>query len=147
MTVHLRGPITASDDFPTYILKVLGRDWSWMEHGACRGHELARKKAWTCLPGDEVNGIEGGDLIKAALLVCRICPQQYLCALWAVEVEEESGTWAMPHNDLLWLIRQPDAEGIIHEARVKGLAVQDHVRQTQRLRRREARLARVNHDQ
>jgi len=133
------------DDFPTYIVKVLGKDRTWMDNGACRGHDLARKNAWTCRPGDAP--IPFGDillnpkeLIAAALMICGTCPAQYQCALWAVEIKEESGTWGMEHDHLLWLIRQPDSEAVIHEARIAREPVQVAVKRTLDSRRRAERL-------
>lgn len=130
-------------DFPTYVLKVLGRDRSWMDEGLCRGHELARKRAWTCRAGDdvEVGGVrlDPKELIQAALSICAACPAQYECALWAIEMEEEAGTWAMPHDRLLWLIRQDDSEKIVHEAKIAGEPVQVAVKRVQLHRRRETR--------
>jgi hypothetical protein len=135
------------DDFPTYILKVLGRDRAWAEHGSCRDHELARKRAWTCRPGDdvEITGVKLNpkELIKAALTICSSCPAQYQCALWAIEMEEEAGTWAMEHDHLLWLIRQDDSEGIVHEARLAEEPVQVAVKQKMLERRRAQRLRRL----
>jgi len=133
------------EDFPTYILKILGADRTWMDNGACRGHHLARKNAWTCRPGDKpipFDDIEldPKELIAAALMICGSCPAQYQCALWAVEVREEAGTWAMPHDHLLWLIRQDDSEAIVHQARIAREPVQVAVKRTLNLRRREVRL-------
>jgi hypothetical protein len=136
------------EDFPTYILKVLGKDRSWMDNGACRGHDLARRKAWTCRRADgvvEFDGIEldPKELIDAALMICAGCPAQYQCALWAIEVKEESGTWAMEHNHLLWVIRQDDSEAIIHKAKVAQEPVQVAVKRTLIERRRAQRRARL----
>jgi hypothetical protein len=135
------------DDFPTYILKVLGRDRTWAEHGACRDHELARKRAWTCRPGDdvEVGGVklDPKELVKAALMICASCQAQYQCALWAIDIEEEAGTWGMHHDHLLWLIRQDDSEGIVNQARMAGEPVQVAVKQKMLERRRAARLRRL----
>lgn len=133
------------EDFPTYILKVLGKDRAWMDNGACRGHDLARRNAWTCRPGDQP--IPFGDillnpkeLIQAALMICGTCPAQYQCALWAIEIREESGTWGMEHDHLLWLIRQDDSEAIVHLARVAKEPVQVAVKRTLNERRRAIRL-------
>jgi hypothetical protein len=136
------------EDFPTYILKVLGKDRSWMDNGACRGHDLARRNAWTCRRADgpiEFGGIEldPQELIDAALMICAGCPAQYQCALWAIEVKEESGTWAMKHNHLLWVIRQDDSEAIIHQAKIDREPVQVAVKRTLNQRRRDQRLARL----
>lgn len=134
-------------DFPTYILKILGRDRTWMERGACRDHELARKRAWTCRTSDEITignlQLNPKELIKAALMVCAACPVQYQCALWAIEIEEEAGTWSMEHDHLLWLIRQDDSEAIVHTARLQGEPVQVTVKRTMLERRRASRLARL----
>jgi hypothetical protein len=142
---YVRAFAGGEEDFPTYILKVLGKDRTWMDNGACRGHHLARKNAWTCRPGDEpvtFDDIEldPKELIEAALMICGTCPAQYQCALWAVEIKEESGTWAMKHDHLLWLIRQPDSEAIIHQARIAREPVQVTVKRTLDDRRRVVRL-------
>lgn len=133
----------SEDDFPTYVLKVLGRDRSWMDNGSCRGHDLARKRAWTVRPAEKVHvgdvALDGKELIQAALSICRTCPAQYQCAMWAYEVREESGTWAMEHDHLLWLTRQEDGAGIINLARAKGTPVQVAVQRTMSKRRREHR--------
>lgn len=140
---YVRAFAGSEDDFPTYILKTLGRDREWMEKGSCRGHDLAKKRAWTVRPADKVtvgdNKFTGARLIEAALKICGGCPVQYECAIWAFEIREESGTWAMPHDDLLWLTRQPDGEGIIHKARLDGITVQVAVRSKLSERRRAAR--------
>lgn len=120
------------EDFPTYILKVLGKDRSWMEDAACRNHELARKCAWTCKSSDTfvlsiepiLQLMDGKELIEAALSICYACPAQYHCALWAIEVREESGTWSMRHEDLLWLCRQGNPEAVVHQAKLDGEPVQ-----------------------
>ena len=143
-----RSYAAGEEDFPTYILKVLGKDRSWMDNGACRGHDLARRNAWTCRKADGVVEFDGvkldpKELIEAALMICAGCPAQYQCALWAVEVKEESGTWGMEHNHLLWLIRQDDSEAIVHEARIAQEPVQVAVKRTMDGRRRAQRLARL----
>ena len=145
---YVRAFAGGEEDFPTYILKVLGKDRSWMDNGACRGHDLARRNAWTVRPGDApvlFDGVEldPKELIQAALMICAGCPAQYQCALWAIEVREESGTWGMEHNHLLWLIRQDDSEAVVHQAKVAQEPVQVAVKRTLNERRRAQRLARL----
>ncbi|MBT8241663.1 MAG: WhiB family transcriptional regulator [Acidimicrobiia bacterium] len=142
---YVRAYDGGEEDFPTYILKVLGKDRTWMDNGSCRNHELARRNAWTCRSGDDPIpfgdiDLDPKELIEAALMICAGCPAQYQCALWAVEVREESGTWSMKHDHLLWLIRQDDSEAIIHMARIDHEPVQVAVHRTLTMRRREARL-------
>ena len=138
----------SEEDFPTYIVKALGLDRSWMDNGSCRGHDLARKQAWTCRPSETViiagRKLDPKELIEAALMICSTCPAQYQCANWALEVREESGTWSMPHDDLLWLIRQDDGADIIAEAEQREEPVQVVVRATLNARRRVARRARAD---
>ena len=76
-------------------------------------------------------------------MICAGCPAQYQCALWAIEVKEESGTWSMEHNHLLWVIRQDDSEAIVHKAKIAGEPVQVAVKRTLNERRRAIRLARL----
>lgn len=145
---YVRAYAGGEEDFPTYILKVLGKDRDWIYNGACRGHDLARTTAWTCRPGDDPVPFDGikldpKELIKAALMICAGCPAQYQCALWAIEVREEAGTWGMEHNHLLWLIRQDDSEAIIHQAKLDHEPVQVAVKNTLNKRRRAQRLARL----
>jgi len=145
---YVRAFAGGEEDFPTYILKVLGKDRSWMDNGACRNHHLARKNAWTLRPGDDPVEYVGlkldpKELIQAALMICAGCPAQYQCALWAIEVKEESGTWSMEHNHLLWVIRQDDSEAIVHKAKIAGEPVQVAVKRTLNERRRAIRLARL----
>lgn len=133
----------SEEDFPTYIVKVLGLDRTWMDHGACRNHELARKRAWTCRPNETVvvagRRLDPKELIEAALMICSTCPAQYQCARWALEVREESGTWGMRHDDLLWLTRQPNGPGVIDEAERANEPVQVVVRRHIQGQRRAAR--------
>jgi hypothetical protein len=135
------------DDFPTYILKVLGKDRSWMNDAACLDHDLVHVKAWTVQRQDEpveIAGVtvEAKELIEAALMVCAGCHRQYQCALWAIEVEEESGTWSMPHDDLMWMWRQDDAEAMVHFAQIEGQPVQAIVKRARSAARRAQREAR-----
>lgn len=137
----------SEDDFPTYILKVLGKDRTWMDDGACRGHELARKQAWTVGSQDPPvtfgnQQVEPKELIAAALMVCAGCHRQYQCALWALEVREEAGTWAMDHDQLMWMWRQDNSEAIIHVAQIDKEPVQVAVTRAIKTQRREQRLAR-----
>lgn len=133
----------SEEDFPTYIVKVLGLDRTWMDQGSCRNHELARKRAWTCRPSETVViagvRLDPKELIEAALMICSTCPAQYQCARWALDVREESGTWGMRHDDLLWLSRQPDGPEIIDEAEAEERPVQVVVRSYMQVRRRKAR--------
>ena len=119
------------EDMPTYILRTLGKDRSWMEKGSCRKHDLSRANAWTRGPNESVPvgdvDVRGSDLIAAALKVCAGCPVQWECALWAAEIREETGTWAMRHDDLEWLWSHPNPQGIVNKARLDGKAVQHAV--------------------
>jgi hypothetical protein len=103
-----------------------------MERAPCRTHELRKTHAWTISESDTVivgdERIPGANVVAAALLVCGSCSEQYHCALWAIEVDELVGTWAMPIADLRWLKARIGSEGVIHMARVERVPVQVAVR-------------------
>lgn len=105
-----------------------------MDRGSCRPDRRPDGTSyvtWVVTHGEtrRIDGqtYDGATQEAKALRVCRDCPQQWLCGRWAVEVEEDAGTWAMPLKMLRWLRRQPDAESIIDHARVNDIAVQDAV--------------------
>lgn len=69
-----------------------------------------RRGPWTVTETEEVFGIKGKDLIRIALDMCRVCPQQYNCARFAVSIDAESSTYAMPIDDLRKLLRGRDGK-------------------------------------
>lgn len=119
------------DDLPTYIRRAFGHDRSWMAEGSCAPHLRPRSTShatWAVAHGETrlIDGVTYNGAVEEAraLLVCMECPQQWLCGRWAVEVEEDAGTWAMPLRLLRWLKRQPDATSVIDHARVNDVPVQ-----------------------
>lgn len=119
------------DDLPTYIRKAFGHDRSWMREGLC--HPLNRDPrlphmTWMVPWGEVriVDGVryEGAEMESLALPICAQCPQQWLCARWAIEVDERTGTWGIPFKLLQWLKRQPDNLTIVDNARVHQVTVQ-----------------------
>lgn len=119
------------DDLPTYIRKAFGHDRTWMQDAAC--HPLIRDPelphmTWM-VPSGEVRIVGGvryaGEEMEAlALPICHECSQQWLCARWAVEVDERTGTWSIPFKQLQWLKKQEDALSIVDTARVHNVPVQ-----------------------
>lgn len=76
----------------------------------------------------------GEDMERIAVPICHSCAQQWLCARWAIEVDERTGTWAMPYERLKWLKRQTDALAIIDSARVNEIPVDTAVQVIRRHR-------------
>lgn len=122
---------------PAYFTKGHNRDSEWHERARCRGASAdpghpfyqawyARENRYHTMPdGTRIPGVE---MVGYALNECGMCPAQWDCARWAVEVSEDYGTWAMAFDDLRWLKTQADAISIIESARSKGLTVQVTVR-------------------
>lgn len=62
-----------------------------------------------------------------AMPLCRVCPQQWNCARWAIEVDEPIGTWGIPYSLLRWLKKQPDSLMIVDSAAAQHVTVEAHV--------------------
>lgn len=123
---------------PPYVARAHQFDDSWKTQAVCTGHikdGSPFRQAWiTDRTTKHTLGsmtITGDTLIDVALTFCRICPAQWDCAIWAIQVEERCGTWAMPIETLLPLQRnQPKAVALIERARAAGTPVQVAVRRT-----------------
>lgn len=66
--------------------------------------------------------------------ICRVCPQQWLCARYAVETDVRTGTWGVPYDDIRWLKKQPDAVSIIDHARVQSITIETAIRAVRAVR-------------
>lgn len=62
-----------------------------------------------------------------AMTYCRVCPQQWLCARYAVETDVRTGTWGVPLRDISWLKKRKDGLNIIDHARVNEVTVEQAV--------------------
>ena len=118
------------EDWPAYVLRARGRDRSWMSQGSCSPENRSwsvGKMTWMVPRGETrvVDGVKyvGDEQERIALKICGTCPMQWQCARWAVEVQEASGTWAMPLNSLRWMLKQDDALLIVDNARVNEIPV------------------------
>lgn len=125
---------------PSYVTRAYGFDIGWQKQAVCRGHNKPGspfQHAWTSEPADKllVDGqrITGAQLIEIALTFCQMCPVQWDCTTWALDVEERTGTWGIPYEDLVWLRTQRHPYQLIETARARGEAVQVAV--TRRRRR------------
>lgn len=95
------------EDLPGYIRVALGLDLEWKVKGLCRYDNGATNIAWRVAPSDRiaVGGAKyvGAELIAYAEAVCELCPAQWACARYAIETEQQFGTWAMSMESLSWL--------------------------------------------
>lgn len=87
--------------------------------------------AWV-IPAGETLVVQGhrytGTVMEAkALPLCRICPQQWSCTRWAIEVDEPTGTWGIAYSLLKWLKKQPDSLMIVDSAAARHATVETHV--------------------
>jgi hypothetical protein len=118
---------------PIYFTKGHNRDAGWHREAKCLGasadpgHPFYRawyadeRKPFVMSDGTTVPGAE---MAAHALNECGMCPAQWDCARWAVEVHEDYGIWAMRWDDLKWLRSQSDVFNIIESARAKHRTVQ-----------------------
>lgn len=135
-----RGTDGTVDDLPVYIRAAFGHDRSWMAEGLChpRNKPKVNAVAWKISRG-ETRIVDGqryiGERCEAQVMpVCRECPQQWLCARYAIETDVRTGTWAVPFDYIRWLKFQPDALSIIDHARVNEVTVENAIRVIQGLR-------------
>lgn len=125
---------TTSADRAAYIETVVSRDGAWRKRSACRGANPEIVTMFTCtededfeILGRKVNGFDVQSYLVEAY--CLACPVQWECAREAVVYEEaeggdrSTGAWAMTRRDRRWLAKQPDALGIIDQARWDGIPV------------------------
>lgn len=75
--------------------------------------------------GDEV--VSGSKLQEMALGICSMCPAQWDCTTFAVNVREPQGIWGLPHDDLEWLWERRNTMTIINNARRRRIPIQFHV--------------------
>jgi hypothetical protein len=131
---------TPGAPLPPYVSRAHNYDDSWKNHALCTGHIKEGspfRKAWitdaiTMHPiGETV--VSGKTLIDVALTFCAMCPVQWDCAIWAIEVRERCGTWGMPYERLEQAQKDPDTWiSRINAARVSGTSVQVAVRRKPR---------------
>lgn len=131
---------TPGAPYPPYVARAHLYDDSWKDHALCTGHIKEGspfRQAWITDPstkhrlGDQT--VLGSTLIDVALTFCAMCPVQWDCATWAVQVRERCGTWAMPYERLEQMQANPErAIVIIDRARITGTPVQIAVRNTRR---------------
>lgn len=120
---------------PSYVTRAYAYDDEWKRQAVCRGHNKPGspfKDAWTTDPatmhiigeGPAAKVVSGQMLIDIALTFCAMCPVQWDCTTWALEVGERIGTWGVTYDDLLWLRERRDPLRIVETARASGTAVQ-----------------------
>jgi len=120
---------------PSYVTRAYRFDDSWKDDAVCRGHNKPGspfQHAWTADPsnrytigeGDGAKTVTGQMLLDVGLTFCAMCPAQWDCAIWAINVGERTGTWGMLYDDLIWLREQKNPINIIESARGKGASVQ-----------------------
>jgi hypothetical protein len=123
---------------PSYVTRAYAFDTDWKRQAVCRGHNKPGspfKDAWTTDPstlhiigeGPDAKVITGQMLIDVALTFCQMCPVQWDCTTWALDVGERIGTWGVAYDDLEWLRHQRVPQRIVDNARSKGVAVQVYV--------------------
>lgn len=120
---------TFDETLREYALRVAGRDRSWKTRGLCRtsgysGAFLALEdETFVDDDGVEINGYQAQKRVVEQF--CDVCPVQWECARWGLEVHEEVGVYAMTARERWWLFNTyGDASlGIIDQARVDGVAV------------------------
>lgn len=122
----------STDDFPVYIKAAFGHDRSWMKEGLCHPTNKPDDPMYWIVSGEEKiwrNGklYKGGLCEAQAMSVCRRCPQQWLCARYAVETGVSTGTWGVPYEDIKWLIKRKDGLNIIDHARANEITVEHAV--------------------
>lgn len=61
------------------------------------------------------------------MIICRTCPQQWLCTRHAVETDVRTGTWGVPYEDINWLKNRKDGLNIIDHARANEITVEHAV--------------------
>lgn len=104
---------------PSYVTRAYHFDVTWQKQALCLGHNKPGspfQHAWTT-DSDPT-------LIEVALTFCQMCPVQWDCTTWALDVEERTGTWGISYDDLLWLRKRRFPYRLIEEARGRGEAVQ-----------------------
>lgn len=103
-----------------------------MKKGLCHPSNKPDDPMVWIISGDERtwhNGVyyKGEHCERAAMEVCRICPQQWLCSRYAVETDVRTGTWGVPLRDINWLKKRKDGLSIIDHARVNEITVEQAV--------------------
>jgi len=116
-----------------------GQDDSWKQQALCLGksnnpnspfYEAWYTDPWRVHTLHDGTKISGATLTEVALQFCAMCPVQWDCATWAINVEEPYCVWGASHEDIEWLQRKRStrAAGDIERARREGTAVQVMVR-------------------
>jgi hypothetical protein len=131
---------TQGAPLPPYVARAHEYDDSWKDHALCTGHIKEGspfRKAWITDAGTKHQlgdqTVVGSTLIEVALTFCAMCPVQWDCAVWAINVREPCGTWAMPYEDLERCKADPEgALTRIARARVTGTSVQVAMRGVRR---------------
>lgn len=122
----------STDDFPVYVKAAFGHDRSWMVEGLCHPSNNTTDPMFWIISGEEKVKRDGhiyrGSTCEAAAMeLCRRCPQQWLCARYAVETDVRTCTWGVPYEDIQWLKNRKDGLNIIDHARANEITVEKAV--------------------
>ncbi len=129
------------EDLPVGYTRGHNKPIGWHDEARCRSDAISRASSkkgglpslWL-VKTDETyvfvgRRTSGAKLIELALLECAMCPVQWDCARFAVQVREPLGTWAMSIEDREWLQDQPiDADVFIKQAESDCRPIQHAVR-------------------
>lgn len=116
---------------------------TWMQYGLCRTGKLPGI-AWRCgeNPEDATIRIAGRDVkcdevTKMAVMICQVCPVQWSCARFSIDIEAEWGTFGCRRRHMRWLqeIEYWDAMLIIDDAEKLGTPVEIAVPAERKARR------------
>lgn len=122
----------STDDFPVYVKAAFGHDRSWMVEGLCHPTKKPADPHIWVISGEEKSWHQGklyrGSVCETeAMIICRTCPQQWLCTRHAVETDVRTGTWGVPYEDINWLKNRKDGLNIIDHARANEITVEHAV--------------------
>lgn len=138
-------PITATAAF----VAADGQDNSWKSEGRCRPHwslmdpddarggmlHLVRHRWWTVNRSDRVSVPDGDKTVtvsptamrRMALLLCQVCPVQWDCVRFAIDVDADY-TWAATDADREWLrTHVPEWREHVSRAEANGQPVQQMI--------------------
>lgn len=126
----------AIEDMPRYIRAAIGAEWDWTTRSICRNAEGERRVAWTCTPAERIpigkSRYLGAELIAYAEATCELCPVQWECVRFAVQIEAKVGTWGLTFSDLEWLRStfpdEADQIAFVNAADDEDIPVQEAIR-------------------
>lgn len=116
-----------------------GQDATWKAKAQCLGKSNNPKspfyEAWYTEAGKvhelhDGTKVSGKVLTEVALTFCAMCPVQWECATWAINVDEPYCVWGASYEDIEWLQKRgaERARSDIEGARKRGEAVQVMIR-------------------